>query len=156
MFYILVKSRRGWSLLECMSSSSRVQPDQIKTRQITDFYQHITEYPLQQFWKITKKYVFWLDKDHLIRVKPPVLKLLFEERSADVRWVVQLPRPVVVQDLGKYPRMPFEDVNLIWYVSKIWYTESISIFLFGYQQRVTFYRFLDFEVDKSDTCWRWL
>ena len=125
------KSRRGWSLLECMSSSSRVQPDQIKTRQITDFYQHITEYPLQQFWKSTKKlsfifiyiYNFWLDKDHLVGVEPPVLKFLFEERSTDVRWVVQLPRPVVVQDLGKYPRMPLEDVNLIWYVSKTWYTE---------------------------------
>ena len=63
--------------------------------------------------KVQTKIIYIFDKDHLIRVKPPVLKLLFEERSADVRWVVQLPSPVVVQDLGKYPRMPFKDVNLI-------------------------------------------
>ena len=28
MFYIVIKSRKGWNLPECMSSSSRAQPDQ--------------------------------------------------------------------------------------------------------------------------------
>ena len=99
-------------------------------------------------------YNFWLDKDHLVGVEPPVLKFLFEERSTDVRWVVQLPRPVVVQDLCKYPRMPFKDVNLIRYVSKsmIYWIDNRYIHISEwYHQRVTFCRFLGFEYGTSDT-----
>ena len=42
----------------------------------------------------------------LVGVEAPVLELLLEQGPAHVRGVVQLPSPVVVQDLSKYSRMP--------------------------------------------------
>ena len=42
----------------------------------------------------------------LVGVEAPVLQLLLEEGAAHVRGIVQLTRPVVVQDLGKHPGMP--------------------------------------------------
>jgi hypothetical protein len=42
----------------------------------------------------------------LVGVQPPVLQLLLEERAAHVRRIVQLSRPVVVQDLSEHARMP--------------------------------------------------
>ena len=43
---------------------------------------------------------------HLVTVQPPVLQLLLKERSADVSGVVELPSPVVVEDLTEHPRVP--------------------------------------------------
>ena len=46
----------------------------------------------------------------LIRVQPPVFQLLLEERPAHVGRVVQLSRPVVVEDLSKHARVAVEEV----------------------------------------------
>jgi hypothetical protein len=42
----------------------------------------------------------------LVGVQPPVLQLLLKERAAHVRGIVQLSRPVVVQDLSEHAGMP--------------------------------------------------
>ena len=47
---------------------------------------------------------------HLVGVQSPELQLLLEEGSADVRRVVELPRPVVVEDLGEDARVSVEEV----------------------------------------------
>ena len=46
---------------------------------------------------------------HLVRVEPPELELLLEERPAHVRRVVQLARAVVVEDLREDARMTVEE-----------------------------------------------
>ena len=46
---------------------------------------------------------------HLVAVQPPVLQLLLKERPAHVSGVVQLPSPVVVEDLTEDPRVPAVD-----------------------------------------------
>ena len=38
---------------------------------------------------------------HLVGIQTPEFEFLFEQRSAYVGWVVQLPGPIVVQDLKK-------------------------------------------------------
>ena len=71
-----------------------------------------TQYPLHRQITLPMLHIIQrFHNDHLIWIKTPVLKLLLKERSADIRWVVQLARSVVVQDLCKYTRMPW-DVNL--------------------------------------------
>ena len=52
----------------------------------------------------------WL---HLVTVQPPVLQLLLKERPADVSGVVELPCPVVVEDLTEDPRVPAVDKRFI-------------------------------------------
>ena len=47
---------------------------------------------------------------HLVRVQTPKLQLLLEERAAHVRRIVQLPRAVVVEDLGEDAGVPVEEV----------------------------------------------
>ena len=47
---------------------------------------------------------------HLVRIQSPELQLLLEEGPTDVRRVVELPRPVVVEDLGEDPWMSVEVV----------------------------------------------
>ena len=42
---------------------------------------------------------------HLVAVQPPVLQLLLKERPAHVGGVVELPSPVVVEDLTEHPRV---------------------------------------------------
>ena len=49
------------------------------------------------------------DELHLVAVQPPVLQLLLKERPADVSGVVELPSPVVVEDLTEHPRVPAVD-----------------------------------------------
>ena len=50
---------------------------------------------------------------HLVAVQPPELQLLLKQRAADVSGVVQLPSPVVVEDLTEDPRVPAVDVRFI-------------------------------------------
>ena len=47
---------------------------------------------------------------HLVGVQSPEFQLLLEQGTADVRRVVQLPRPIVVEDLGEDARMAVEEV----------------------------------------------
>ena len=142
-----------------MSSSSRVQPDQIKTRQITDFYQHITEYPLQQFWKSTKNYHLYL----YIFIIFDLTRITWLESSPQYSSSSSKRGPQTSVGQCSFPvRQQF----------KIWANtpgclQKMSI-LFDmflkhdilnryihisewYHQRVTFCRFLGFEYGTSDT-----
>ena len=47
---------------------------------------------------------------HLIGIESPELELLLEERAADMRRVVQLAGPVVIEDLREDARVPVEKV----------------------------------------------
>ena len=47
---------------------------------------------------------------HLIGIQTPEFQLLLEEGTAHVRRVVQLPRPIVVEDLSEDSRMSIEEV----------------------------------------------
>ena len=46
------------------------------------------------------------DSTDLVAVQSPVLQLLLKQRPAHISGVVQLARPVVVEDLTEHPRMP--------------------------------------------------
>lgn len=46
----------------------------------------------------------------LIGVEAPEIELFLEERSADVRGIVQLPGAIVVEYLGEYARVSVEEV----------------------------------------------
>lgn len=46
----------------------------------------------------------------LIGVEAPEIELFLEERSADVRGIVQLPGAIVVEYLSEYARVPVEEV----------------------------------------------
>ena len=46
------------------------------------------------------------DCTDLVGVQPPVLQLLLEQGAADVSGIVELPSPVVVQDLTEHNGVP--------------------------------------------------
>ena len=47
---------------------------------------------------------------HLIRVESPEFEFLFKERPAHVRRIVELARPVIVENLRKHPGVTVEEV----------------------------------------------
>ena len=47
---------------------------------------------------------------HLIGVQPPELQLLFEQRTANVNWIMQFTGAIVIQDLGEHTRMTIKEV----------------------------------------------
>lgn len=47
---------------------------------------------------------------HLVGVEAPEVQLLLEQRPANIRGIMELPRAIVVEDLCKDPRMPVEEI----------------------------------------------
>jgi hypothetical protein len=46
----------------------------------------------------------------LIGIQAPELEFFFEERAADVRRIVKLAGPVIIEDLSKHARMTIEEI----------------------------------------------
>ena len=46
----------------------------------------------------------------MIGIQAPELEFFFEERAADVRRIVQLAGPVIIEDLSKHARMTIEEI----------------------------------------------
>ena len=60
------------------------------------------------------------DSTDLVAVQSPVLQLLLKQGPAHISGVVQLARPVVVEDLTEHPRMPGnEKINRLYNIATV-------------------------------------